>query len=1668
MQSEPPQPPRRGSPPLLTLLLLCLVIASTQATTGDCTNGCLRCSSNGICFLCDLSNFYTRNGYTCVQKVIPNCNVTLDGVTCYQCSANTFYNATANECQAIAATALRANCQYYNSTQHCVQCNSTSYFADPTTGGCTVLKNPVANCLVYSADGVCTKCAVQYYLSSNKNSCIGVTVVPNCALYSYEVTCTSCQPSYVVQRNLFQLKLISNFNALLSFYSTMLVATSTSQTLNTNYNPVCDSQTTNCLVASDLNNCTTCNSGYFNNNGTCQLNPAEPIPYCVVYQSQTVCITCAQGYYLKNQICVAVTPIPNCVIYDVYADKKCLQCADGYYADTNTCTVRTNTILNCQTPSNATDTCSQCTNSFWLTPDSLSCQASLQFCQTPLFVQQNDVYVANCGKCLNQFYISTTISGGTLSTTCVLPTQLIEGCLEYQQANLCNLCTNGYYLANFNCQKHDTQILSMVNCTSFSTTQLNLCSSCGNSQYLFSLLNYCAPTTTLIANCQTYTNNVCSQCNPGYYIATDPQGVVFCQATNITNCVLTDVATNTCLSCDSLTGTMPNINAVNNQCVAIPMSFTANCQNFTVNIRKNVANCASCFIPYYPLLMNSIYFQFCYPFSEFQNISTGITMDKIKSLGNCQAFDLATQSCLMCDPDSITPAISVQPNGVCVSSCKWGDEVILTFAFASVYPSSYFQCSQVSLIHMFGDSSTNCMRADYDVSAVVTTSDESKVQQFCAACLANYIPIVYNYTSNYYTHFDYLPMAAFNNRLSTTSYFSPLIKRPIFANCKAWTTTFMTNNAIPFDATNVKDSTGASITAYTASSTYFVLNWVNFQNCVTLIGEMQSNGYYAYGCAQCAFQYTGPAITSSQGTTFLYNCKLMTTCDNTVYYAGVGSHDVRAQLYLFVSCHACLDKTTIVTITSVKPWTMPSPITQTLLWKIEVTGNYPSNGCYIPGMIADNVQVFPANCQIQQLVPSQNLQPYTPALSIAPNPACVACAPMYQPTVSSILLPGEVYPFITKCTLITNCASSATFNACDECAAGYVIAANLTAVGNTNGYPCVANTIVGCKIGFENGVCTQCFPSYVLNFYGFCDTIQMKKCSSFGNMTPYLTAYQYLTFNPFPQGCLICQSGTYSVRLPFPVTTCVTTNANAETTLTPNFFIPNCLYYGLNSNYIMTCLSCATGFSPTDTLNNCITRNRILNCLVYTSLTNSTNAYCAQCNNGFYLSNNACFTGEINNCLVYIDRYNCQTCATGFVATLAYFSTYILCFDITQSLKNCQLFDANQAISGYLTCNQCAPNNYLVSFGVPIKTCAGFPIIPNCLTYDVKTTFTRSSFFCLLCSEPYYYSPGVFPSKCYPRTNYPILNCKNYTTTLDNCSSCIVGFYLSVDQLSCVQNPNGIIGCRIYTNITYCQECDGTRNYYVNNGACLTLSQGYAVTNCWAYSSQSICLKCMPQYTYVNGACNKVTIQNCATYQLDNQCTSCAVGYTLISNACYIANIANCLTYATASSCAVCVNGYYANNGICFQPAPIANCVGYAGQSTCQVCATGYILSADATSCTALSTAQRTAVGNDPCAQFSPTRACDFCQFGYYYNSATKSCSACQTPAKTCAVCDYRNPTICLICSAGYFMNRTSQCNPNVNTTVAVKAADNPNTDFYTTSAAILATLTFNFILNGL
>ena len=63
------------------------------------------------------------------------------------------------------------------------------------------------------------------------------------------------------------------------------------------------------------------------------------------------------------------------------------------------------------------------------------------------------------------------------------------------------------------------------------------------------------------------------------------------------------------------------------------------------------------------------------------------------------------------------------------------------------------------------------------------------------------------------------------------------------------------------------------------------------------------------------------------------------------------------------------------------------------------------------------------------------------------NPVCMACKPMFFPSLSNLNLSGTDLKYIESCTLIANCSFSETFNMCETCNTGFVL---LYEAGNVN------------------------------------------------------------------------------------------------------------------------------------------------------------------------------------------------------------------------------------------------------------------------------------------------------------------------------------------------------------------------------------------------------------------------------------------------------------------------------------------------------------------------------------------------------------------------------------------------------------------------------------------
>lgn len=94
---------------------------------------------------------------------------------------------------------LRCQNENNTTTKICTVCNPNGYIFDPAKDNkeCKAIGDDLDNCSVYSANGVCLVCDLNYFLSEGK--CVAVTTrITDCLLYESLTTCRSCYNKKII------------------------------------------------------------------------------------------------------------------------------------------------------------------------------------------------------------------------------------------------------------------------------------------------------------------------------------------------------------------------------------------------------------------------------------------------------------------------------------------------------------------------------------------------------------------------------------------------------------------------------------------------------------------------------------------------------------------------------------------------------------------------------------------------------------------------------------------------------------------------------------------------------------------------------------------------------------------------------------------------------------------------------------------------------------------------------------------------------------------------------------------------------------------------------------------------------------------------------------------------------------------------------------------------------------------------------------------------------------------------------------------------------------------------------------------------------------------------------------------------------------------------------
>lgn len=1587
--------------------------------TDNCSSGCLICASlSDICLLCDSMNFYAKNGFTCKYEKIDNCKATLDGLNCAECDDKFFLDPNTKKCTAV--TAAIEQCVRYSSVDKCSLC-ATNYFVNDEFK-CAQIEQNVQSCLHYATANTCQICT-DTIINDKGTVCEIIDNADQCAFYSGVLSCTSCNDSYTFFRSKYLIDLQTTRKYLQSFYNYLAAGAVNIDQIFPESTNVCLKSMNNCVKTKSYKECEVCEDGYYIESGFCVKNPTDKINFCHVYSNATTCTICENHYYVEAGICKKHKDILNCITYSNNVAQVCDECESDFYFNTTEklCVKREKSIANCAKHISDQQACKECQFSYILTPNNLSCLSMIPKCNIFLFIPGNDGdYNLLCKKCNDGFYISTVIENNQIITSCELPKQAIEGCKSYQSEFQCIECRQNYYLANFKCHLHDQSIIKNLICEVNDNMKLNDCSVCPNDNFLYKLYNYCKKLDQPIEECDQYQDaETCYQCNESYYVKDKK-----CTKSTISECKTVQRDANKCLQCNEQKRLFPNVNSNDNQCIKIFSHIENECEDYTFDITSGYVGCESCTAGFYPNVFVNANFTFCVVNSELETYREKMTNENITFLTECYSADFVSKRCLYCNQKSLKTVIHREA-GNCTASCE-SSQIIQTFKMNSHLPESFMEC-----IPLTGLSNVdNCKRIDYDLTTKPEGTTTENMTAYCVECHDNFAGVVQNLANYKYAHFDKLPLGHFtDNVLNDVSYWSHNNKIPLFQECLEFTTAIF-SSLVEFTEAGYNSLESGVIKVVDPYADLSEIEKARiFANCYTIFEatkQVGGNTTNLLGCGSCKFGMTGVVIPT-MSTYAIHVCKEMPECDTSVHYTGLGNHDSNAKMDLYVRCHKCLDPTKIITFTLLRTWFMPEDISTVEPSKAETTksGLLRQNECTVRGFHDTNTQFFPNNCAVQLVITDKKLQPYTLDLLIPPNPLCVACKPLYKPSLSDLNIEGVGYKYIISCDLIANCKSSNQFNVCDECDADYVLEYDSTQIGLTSGHTCIINPIVGCLIGALNEKCYKCKPGYFLNIKGICDDVGIiETCKNIGTMVPYNTAYDYLNNYPFGQGCLQCKQGVFSIRFNFVQKFCISNNADPETAIGLTHYIQNCQNYGFTTDTGLICNVCVNGFYLTKDGKECVVES-ITNCSIYERIAGTTTYKCHQCINKFYNENGTCFPGAITGCLIYNNKENCIECEEGNIATRIINNQFTICLKVAKSVSNCSQYDGDEGFKGVLRCDKCINNSYAVLFDLAIKTCGEFYTIDNCFRYDINESFVTSSFACLECKEAFYAAQNVFPSVCKQRSNFPIYNCLKYNLFDDTCDECISNYYLSTDKIQCHNNPTGIPGCRIYLSRSECTEC--SENYYLFDKQCYLVPEENKVLNCYTYSRDLRCVMCGKGFSLKNGECIAFALANCVTLGFAEICDECKTGYHFFTKECETLNVSDCKVYLTANICQECNDGFYLASGRCFEANPITDCVIYSSKEECKTCKPGLILEPDRKRCSSLQ-ASENSFKNPNCYSYERLRTCVVCKDGYYFDDTT--CVACNA-GTGCRYCKPDDDTKCVMCQSGYYMNKDKVCTAN-------------------------------------
>lgn len=1582
-----------------------------------CGIGCLKCTEDDFCEICDPTNSFYLSSNKCQKSTKTNCRTIDRSDNCILCASGFFLEKSTFQCLQISVLKKIENCDIYSSSFSCEVCKEEHFVKG---GSCEAVTTKVENCWIYKSNGECELCKKGYFQSPfDSTKCIKPSSpISNCLSYTYLI-CRKCEEGMIMMAE-------NDFfgSHSVEFLPSYLYATTSDLVFQglfgrSQQDRVCFEKQYGCDPGkSQL--CLGCPEGEYLDKDVCKPNPKPAIKNCYLYSHTNTCAECENGFLLENNSCAPVVLVSNCELYDGTASSTvCRACKKDYYLSENECVERQlKSFAGCQTFDPASDNCLECTVGKVLNSQKTSCLFSIDFCASYESTSQEST-LHSCESCLDGYY--PRIEGG--GKKCFRGT--VPNCVAYDQSedNTCSACENGFYLKNSECLQH----IILPNCNNYDPFKANACSECNQGFIKLEIQNVCIQRKP-IPNCLKPLSDLsgCRECDKRFYLTESGHCAVIPQV--LGNCLQANADGSSCSLCapNEMLFSYPSYNA----CLQVP-NFISNegvvgpslsHNPWSTNDEAQIDSDGICAEYQYPVRLKRND-GICVKNSDLKFVSS------FKVIRNCRRYSwVSGRDSLVCshchEGFFLTNYESRESDSTqleCTDTCDATDNLILLNDLEGFYNICFPKYDLPNLSSSVDLS--DCLL----IGRVLDTESESLIEH----CLDHDRQTALN-------AFEMQSPSSYQVDTSIETALGSLNHKVLF---------FGYHQSDRSVKPSVFNYAGMPLFSIRPSEVYFP----SLRDNCNILFKMQHGSAYAtptrpelvetnpdmhdYVCLQCDVGYTLEFDKKPAGK-WMYAPKCMQNskngCDKTILRGGLPSY-----LNAILSCHSCSNVLSSPVIRIEVMWPnefvdpsiendppeggspAPQP-TDGYLLQYSLPANFDekelpfecSNKPYlVPNLEDSSSEASMLNCGVHGIVsrvPGENQLP------AETTNFCLACAsghyPKYFQEMTEVS-PAFSFPeyVVVQCTASANCDPDSLqkpYNSCGKCLSTSELYFAYSDLLLRN---CVSVKTEYCFVSMNGIDCSFCESGYHLNEEGFCETLTFPNMESgasfysalypeglmnhlsdtFPLLTPTINSQptntiqqtslsiglddirliHLLTFSNVPNGPGTCKSGSSIVPPPKKMMTVCAKSSFLEHPVASDsvHFVKDCQKYFHTTFSVgvrLRCAICVFPKIPNEHFSEC--HDPVDDC---ERVAADDSTKCAVCKKGFSNLRGICSSAKITDCNTHFPNENhsettvltCAVCEDGF--------------DIDVSSGEC-VRGPDENCSRYFhltggTCAECKHGYLLVALKDSPAFCLPLNgIMSNCKHPETKTDDNDNS----------------------------VLNCTE-------CLSSKESTFGSVPLLSLSNkgNPNTI--CLKMSSIDNCEKYD------------IRSSFGDSSLNC---------LECRPGYYTTGRTCQAIYFlsEDCQSYSKTlPQCASCKPGMFLDNNSfppCvpFPKGIPNCVKYLDPLTCIKCPQQYYLKNGVCNLSEEVANCVEYADQKVCSRCASTFFLTVQKTCSPAKA---------KDCATVTSETACATCEKGKGLKKETvenvefTNCVEISLP--NCFETSTTFPFKCLICNSDYSLS---------------------------------------------